>query len=112
MVLPGLLGHLRQMSADSSAGSTPTAGGGEPAGLNAAGSTVTSFDPDSVLPKDMDFVAWVPKELSHRAEKREKKGDTSLAKRLMFGCIQQFGGVAPDRIKPRPSLFVHRTVPL
>ena len=109
MVLPGLLGHLRQMSADSSAGSTPTAGGGEPAGLNAAGSAVTSFDPDSVLPKDMDFVAWVPKELSHKVEKREKKGDFSLAKRLMLGAFSTSVGWRPTGLNlGQARLFIER----
>ena len=161
LVLPGLLGHLRQMSAASSAGSKPTAGGGEPAGLNAAGSTtrkdtaassghtagpasttsvkapaaagglpagteaaaatsgpahkdaasyaVTSFDPDSVLPKDMDFVPWVPKEMSHKAEKREKKGDTSLAKRLMLGAFSTSVGWRPTGLNlGQARLFIER----
>ena len=109
MVLPGLLGHLGQMSADSSAGSTPTSGGGEPAGLNAAGSAVTSFDPDSVLPKDMDFVAWVPKDLSHRVEKREKKGDTSLAKRLMLDAFSTSVGWRPTGLNlGQARLFIER----
>ena len=97
------------MSADSSAGSTPTAGGGEPAGLNAAGSAVTSFDPDSVLPKDMDFVAWAPKEVSHKVEKREKKGDLSLAKRLMLDAFSTSVGWRPTGLNlGQARLFIER----
>ena len=158
LVLPGLLGHLRQMSAASSPGSKPTAGGGEPdaagsttrkdtaassghtagpasttsvkapaaagglpagteaaaatsgpAGKDAAGSAVTSFDPDSVLPKDMDFVPWVPKEMSHKAEKCEKKGDTSLAKRLMLGAFSTSVGWRPTGLNlGQARLFIER----
>ena len=55
-----------------------------PVGLGSAGpdkpqakAHPTSFDPDSVLPKGVDFVPWGPQGLVHKAEKREKKGGTS-----------------------------------
>ena len=97
---------------------TPAASPG-PAGMDSAGpdkpqakAHPTSFDPDSVLPKEVDFVPWVPQGLVPRAEKHDKKGDTSLRQEAQSGRIQQHGGMAPDRIKPRPGPFVHRAVPL
>ena len=36
----------------------------------------TSFDPDSVLPKEVDFVPWAPPGLVRKAEKRENKRGT------------------------------------
>ena len=71
----------------------------------------TSFEPDSVLPKEVDFVPWVPQGLVHKAEKRDNKGGTSLAKRLNLGAFSNTVGWRPTGLKPRPGPFVHRAVP-
>ena len=90
-----------------------------PAGMDSAGpdkpqakAHPTSFDPDSVLPKEVDFMTWAPQGLVHKAEKREKKGGDITHQEAQAGRIQQHGGMAPDRIKHRPGPFVHRAVPL
>ena len=73
-----------------------------PAGMDSAGpdkpqakAHPTSFVPDSVLPKEVDFVPWLPQRLVHKAEKREQKGDTSLAKRLNLGAVSNTVGWRP-----------------
>ena len=70
----------------------------------------TSFDPDSVLPKEVDFVPWAPQGLVYKAEKRDNKGDTSLAKRLNLGAFSNTVGWRPTGCRPGP--IVHRAVPL
>ena len=82
---------------------TPAASPG-PAGMDSAGpdkpqakAHPTRFDPDSVLPKEVDFAPWVRQGLVRRAEKREQKGDTSLAKRLSLGAFSNtVGGARQD----------------
>ena len=55
---------------------------------------------------------WAPQYLVHKAEKRDKQWGDITHEEAQVGRIQQQGGMAPDRIKPRPGLFVHRAVPL
>ena len=69
----------------------------------------TSFDPDSVLPAEVDFVPWAPQGLVHKAEKRENNGDTSIANRLNLGAFSNTVGWRPTGLNiDQARLFIER----
>jgi len=54
-------------------------------------------------------VPWVPQGLVHKAEEREKKGDTSLAKRLNLGAFSNTVGWRPTGLNlGQACLFIER----
>ena len=87
-----------------------------PAGMDSAGpdkpqakAHPTSLDPDFVLPNEVDFAPWVPQGLVHKAETREKKGYTSLAKRLNLGAFSNTVGWRPTGLNlGQALLFIER----
>ena len=52
---------------------------------------------------------WAPQGLVHKAEKREKKGETSLAKRLNLGAFSNTVGWRPTGLNlGHACLFIER----
>ena len=69
----------------------------------------TSFDPDTVVPKDVDFAAWVPDEQSGKVSKREEKGSKKLAKRLSLIAFSTTIGWRPTGLNlGQARLFIER----
>ena len=93
---------------------TPAAAGAYqgPAGKASAGPakySPTSFDPDLIMPKDVDFAAWVPDEQSGKVSKREGKGEKQLAKRLSLNAFSTSIGWRPTGLNVgQARLFIER----
>ena len=77
-----------------------------------AKSSPTSFDPDLILPKEVDFASWVPDEQSGKVSKREEKGGTKTRQEVVADCVQHFDRLAPNGVELGPGPLVHRAVPL
>ena len=92
------------------AGAKTTSG---PAGISSAGPSShgnpTSFDPDLVQPKDVDFAGWAPEKRSEKVQKRSGKGDKRLPMRLMLQAFSTAIGWRPTGLNVgQARLFIER----
>ena len=75
-----------------------------------AKSNPTSFDPDLIVPKDVDFAAWVPDEQSDKVSKREERGGKKTREGVVVDCVQHYDTLAPNGVERGPGPLVHRAV--